>query len=323
MEVGGTMFRYVVRRLILMVPTLIGVALITFLIMRIIPGDIALLALGGDIGVVDPQQLEDMRETLGLNHPLYVQFVNWLRDAVRLDFGRSIYTHQPVLKEIARKLPLTAEIALLATGASFLIAIPLGVISAIKQDRWPDYVIRVIAIGGLAAPSFWVGILILLGLILFFNWSPPLGYVSVFDKPVENFQIILFPTIAVAIRQVALGVRMTRSSTLDVMRADYVRTARAKGLFERDVIMLHALKNAALPVITLMGMEFAFLFGGLIVTETVFNVAGLGQFVVQSVTRRDYPLVQGVVLTMTLITMVANLFVDLTYGWLDPRIRFE
>ena len=332
------MFQYTVRRLLLFIPTLFVVAVLIFFVMRVIPGDVAILILGGDIGVVDPADMLRIRELLGLEAPRFIktdfdwpffhpsqgsQFGSWLEGLIRFDLGDALYTGEKVSTEIARKLPLTTEIALLGTLAAVTIAIPVGAITAIYQDKWPDYIARLIAITGLAAPSFWIGILILLGLIFFFNWSPPLGYISVFDRPWENFQIIIFPAITVSLFLTAFGIRMMRASMLEVMRQDYVTTARAKGLKERVVIVRHALKNAIIPVVTLMGMQFAFLFGGLITTETVFSVPGLGRFLVQSVTRRDYPLVQGIVLTMAFIIMFMNLVVDLSYGWLDPRIRYQ
>lgn len=317
------MIQYTIRRLLMMIPTLLAVSILVFVIMRVIPGDVALLMLGGDPGVVDPNQLAFVRDKLGLNDPIMVQFGKWLWAALQLDFGTSFYTGEPVFSEIAHKLPLTAEIAILATTLAFVLGIPLGVMTAIMQDRWPDYIIRVTTLTGMAVPSFWTGIVMIVFLVSFFNWSPPLGYISIFDRPWENLQIVIWPVIAVGIRQTAVGIRMTRASMLEVMRQDYVNTAWAKGLHARQVIMIHALKNSVLPVITLLGMEFAVLFGGLIVTETVFAVPGLGRFVVQSVTRRDFPLVQAIVLSIALFVMVINLFVDLSYAWLDPRIKYN
>jgi peptide/nickel transport system permease protein len=315
--------RYVAQRVLWMLPTLFGAAVLVFIIMRVIPGDVAVMILGGESGVIDPKQLEVVREQLGLKDPLTVQLSRWLWGVAHLDFGRSLYTGEPVMKDIARKLPLTAEIALLATVLSAVVAIPLGVLAAHKQDSGFDRAILLLTIASLGAPSFWVGIILIVAFILVFNWSPPLGYISLFERPWENLQILALPTLAIGIRTVAVGVRLTRASMLEVLRQDYVRTARAKGLDERIVLLQHALKNALLPVITLLGLEFGAMFGGLTVTETVFSVAGLGPFLVQSVAKRDYPVVEGIVLTMTAIVMCVNLLIDLSYSLLDPRIRLE
>ncbi len=294
---GFDMWRYIAKRVLLMVPTLIGAALLVFLIMSVVPGDIALMIIGGDQGGdIDPQELANLREQLGLNRPLHVQFLTWLWGIVQLDFGNSLWTGAPVLEELAIRIPLTLEIAVAATVITTIIAIPLGTLAAIRQDSWVDYAIRVFSIGGLAMPSFWTGILIILVLVLAFQWSPPLEFVPLTDNPWENFKQLIWPIVTVGYRQAAVATRMTRSTVLEVMREDYIRTAWSKGLRERTVITKHTLKNAILPVVTILGTEFAFLIGGLVVTETVFTLNGVGSFIVDAIAHRDIPVVQSLVL---------------------------
>jgi peptide/nickel transport system permease protein len=314
----------VIKRVLLMVPTLLGAATLVFLIMRVIPGDVALLIFGGDTGGhIDPKQLAAMRERLGLNDPLYVQFGTWLWGVLRLDFGTSLWTGQPVIEEIVIRLPLSLELALFATIVSVIIAIPLGMLAAVRQDSWVDYVIRIFSIGGLAIPGFWVGILTILALVIFFGWGPPLEFTPPWVDPWANISMMFWPIVTVGYRFSAVTTRMTRSTVLEVMREDYIRTAWAKGLREQAVVIRHALKNAMLPVITLIGTEFAFLIGGLVVTETVFTLNGIGRFVVDAVAHRDYPVVQALIFLTASSFVVVNLLVDLTYAWFDPRIRYH
>jgi len=314
---------YLVKRLLLIVPTLLGVASLVFLIMRVIPGDVALLILGGDGGNIDQAQLVAMHRELGLDQPLLVQFGTWLWGVLRFDFGTSLWTGQPVVEELLIRLPLSLELAFLATGVSVLIAIPLGMLAAARQDTWVDYVVRVVSIGGLAIPSFWVGILVILLLVIYFGWGPPLEFTPPWVDPWANFQQMVWPVLTVGYRYAAVTTRMTRSTVLEVLREDYIRTAWAKGLAERVIVIRHALKNAMLPVITLIGTEFAFLIGGLVVTETVFTLNGVGRFVVDAVAHRDYPVVQALVFVIALGFVIVNLLIDLTYAWFDPRIRYR
>ncbi|HKW92531.1 MAG TPA: ABC transporter permease [Methylomirabilota bacterium] len=315
---------YLTKRLLLIVPTLFGVAAVVFVIMRVIPGDVTLLILGGDqTGRIDPQQLAAMRHQLGLDQPIAVQFGQWLWGVLRLDFGKSLWTGQPVIEEVLIRLPLSLEVAILATIISVLLAIPLGMLAAVRQDSWVDYVIRVVSIGGQAIPSFWVGILVILFLVIYFGWGPPLEFTPPWIDPWANFQQLVWPVVTVGYRYAAVTTRMTRSTVLEVLREDYIRTAWAKGLRERAVVIRHALKNAMLPVITLIGTEFAFLIGGLVVTETVFTLNGVGRFVVDAVAHRDYPVVQALVFLIAFCFVVVNLLIDLAYAWLDPRIRYH
>jgi peptide/nickel transport system permease protein len=307
-----------------MIPTLLGAALVVFLLMQIVPGDVALLILGSDQGGdVNVAELGRLREKLGLDRPLYEQFGSWLWGIVRLDFGNSLWSGAPVTEELAIRLPLTIEIAIFATLVSTLIAIPLGTLAAIRQDSWVDYVVRVVSIGGLGIPAFWTGILVILVLVIYFEWSPPLVFVPLWEDPWENFKQLIFPILTVGYRNAAVSTRMMRSTVLEVMREDYVRTAWAKGLEERMVVIKHTLKNAMLPVITIIGAEFAFLMGGLVVTETVFTLNGLGSFVVDAILHRDLPVVQSLIVLTAFVIVFVNLVVDLLYAWLDPRISYR
>jgi peptide/nickel transport system permease protein len=318
------MWQYIIKRVLLMFPTLFGAALLVFLLMNIVPGDIALLIIAGDQGeAIDPQELAILREQLGLDRPLHIQFLRWIWGVVRFDFGESLWTGAPVLEELLIRLPLTLEVAFAATLVSTLIALPLGTLAAIRQDTWVDYIVRVISIGGLAIPSFWTGILIILFLVIYFEWTPPLEFAPIMQDPWENFKQLVWPIVTVGYRFAAVATRMTRSTVLEVMREDYIRTAWAKGLRERVVVVKHTLKNAMLPVITIIGTEFAFLMGGLVVTETVFTLNGVGGFVVDAIAHRDIPVVQTLVLLIAFSFVFVNLLVDLLYTWLDPRISYR
>jgi peptide/nickel transport system permease protein len=316
---------YILKRLLLIFPTLLGVAAIVFLIMRVIPGDVALLILGGDDGggQIDQAQLDAVRKQLGLDQPLIVQFGTWLWGVLQFDFGKSLWTGQPVVEELLIRLPVSLQLAFMATIVSVLIAIPLGMLAAVRQDTWVDYLVRVVSIGGLAIPGFWVGILCILFLVIVFGWGPPLEFTPPWVDPWANFSMMVWPVVTVGYRYSAVTTRMTRSTVLEVLREDYIRTAWAKGLRERVVVIRHALKNAMLPVITLIGTEFAFLIGGLVVTETVFTLNGVGRFVVDAVAHRDYPVVQALVFLIAFSFVIVNLLVDLTYAWFDPRIRYR
>jgi len=314
---------YLAKRLFLMVPTLLGVASLVFVIMRVIPGDVALLILGGDSGQIDRAQLAAMHHRLGLDQPLLVQFGKWLWAVLHFDFGASLWTGRPVVEELLVRLPLSLELAILATIVAVVLAIPFGMLAAMRQDTWLDYLVRVVSIGGLAIPSFWAGILVILFLVLYFGWGPPLEFTPPWVDPWANFQQMVWPVLTVGYRYAAVTTRMTRSTLLEVMREDYIRTAWAKGLRERVIVFRHALKNAMLPVITLIGTEFAFLIGGLVVTETVFTLNGVGRFVVDAVAHRDYPVVQALVFVIAFGFVIVNLLIDLTYAWFDPRIRYR
>lgn len=317
------MQRYIIKRFLLMIPTLLGVAVFIFLLMRVIPGDIVELRLTSEGGFVTEEVLATERARLGLDKPLWQQFVNWIWGIMRLDFGTSMWTGRPISHEIGIRLQLSLEVAILATVVAILIAIPLGTLAALKQDTWVDYAVRVFSIAGLSVPSFWLGILIILFLLIYFQWVPPMIYTPIWVDPWANLSQIVWPAVAVGYRYSAVSTRMMRSSTLEVLREDYVRTARAKGLWEKVVITRHAMKNALLPVITVIGLEFAFLIGGLVVTEQVFNLNGLGKLFVQSIAQRDYTMTQTLVLLVAVTFVLVNFVIDILYGWLDPRIHYQ
>lgn len=316
------MQRYVLGRLLLMVPTLLGVAILTFVIMRMVPGDIVELRYASGGAGVSQELIDQERALLGLDKPMYAQFADWMGGIVRLDFGTSLWTGRSVIDEIAVRLELSLELAVLATLLAIALAVPLGILAAIKQDTWVDYLIRIFSIGGLAMPSFWIGILIVLFLLTVFYWSPPLTFTPFFQDPVANLSQLIWPAIAVGYRYAAVAMRMTRSSVLEVMREDYIRTARAKGNAERAVVVRHALRNSLLPVVTVISLEFAFLVGGLVVTEQVFNLNGIGKLLVDAVAHRDYTLIQALVLLLASVFVFVNFLVDMLYVVLDPRIRY-
>jgi peptide/nickel transport system permease protein len=316
---------YIAKRFLLFIPTLLMATLVAFLLLRVIPGDPAMVKLAGETGDSDftPAELQALRVKMGTDQPLYMQYGRWLWDMVHLDFGDSMFFDEPVSNDLAEKFPITLELTALAMVIATVIAVPLGLISAIKQDSSADYVARVISIAGVALPNFWVGILIVYFLVLMFAWMPPLGYASLWDDPLTNLQQLFFPALALGIYQMAFMARVTRSSMLEVYREDYTRTARGKGLAERVVILRHALKNALLPVVTISGYEFGRLLAGTVVIESIFMIPGMGRLLVDSVFHRDYTEVQAIVMVITATVLILNLALDLVYGWLNPRIRYQ
>jgi peptide/nickel transport system permease protein len=317
------MQRYIIKRILAMVPTILGVMVIVFILMRVLPGDAIEMRYSEEGTFVSEEMLVKERARLGLDQPIWRQFVKWIWGIVRLDFGISMWTGRPITYEIRIRLELSLQVAIMATFFATLIAIPLGTIAALKQDTWVDYVIRIFSIAGLATPSFWLGILMILMLLIYFKWLPPMVFTSLWKDPWANLSQLIWPALAVGYRYSATATRMTRSSVLEVMREDYIRTARAKGLWEKVVIIRHAMKNAMLPVITVIGLEFAFLIGGLVVTEQVFNLNGIGKLFVQSIAQRDYTMTQALVIVVAATFIVVNFIVDILYAWLDPRIRYQ
>jgi peptide/nickel transport system permease protein len=318
------MQRYVASRIALMIPTLLGVAIITFILLRMVPGDVVQLKLSGDGGgAVAPEVLEAERARLGLNKPLPQQFIEWIAGAARFDFGLSMWTGRPIVQEVLIRLELSVQLTVMATLIATLLALPLGIIAAVKQDTWIDYAVRIFSIAGLAIPSFWLGIMLILVLLVLFSYSPPLTFTPIYQDPAANLAQLIWPALAVGYRYSAVATRMTRSTLLDVMREDYVRTARAKGLRDSLVVTRHALRNAFLPVITVIGLEFAFLLGGLLVTEQVFNLNGIGKLMVEAVLRRDYTMTQALILLVAAVFVLVNFLVDLLYVWLDPRVSYK
>ncbi len=318
------MRKYILRRVLLFVPTLLGVALVIFILLRILPGDVAVQILAGPNGEAEYTQedVDNLRERLGLNDPVHVQFVKWVWDFARGDLGYSFATNRPVWGELKRQFPITLQLAILTAFVVTIIAIPIGIIAAVRQDGWLDFILRTFAIVGLAMPSFFVGLLVILGLSVYVGWLPPVGFTSLWQDPVTSIQQLLLPAVALGFSSNGLLLRITRTQLLEVLREDYVRTARAKGLTERVVIMKHAVRNALLPVVTVGGTQIGFLFSGTIVIETLFNLPGLGRGLINALNTRDLPVIQIYIMYFALVALVANLIVDLTYAWLDPRIRY-
>ena len=317
------MGHYILKRLLLMIPTLFGVAVLIFLFLRVLPGDIVELKYAGTGTYAPKAALDRERAQLGLDQPIWKQFITWIVGIPRLDFGTSMWTGQPVSHEIAIRLELSIELALMATFVAVLISVPLGALAAVKQDTWIDYFVRVFSIAGLSIPSFWLGIVIILAFVIYFRWLPPLIFTSFWVDPKANLMQLIWPALAVGYRYSAVATRMTRSAVLEVLREDYIRTARAKGLWERAVLIRHALKNALLPIVTVIGLEFAFLVGGLVVTEQVFNLNGIGKLFVEAISQRDYTMVQSLVLLTSFVYIFVNFLVDLINAFLDPRIRYR
>jgi peptide/nickel transport system permease protein len=297
---------------------------LVFVLLRLIPGDPAMVKLVGETGEAKftQEQLAEMRAKLGTDRPFYVQYGDWVWGMLRLDFGESLFFEEPVAKDLAAKFPITLELTVLALLIATLIAVPLGMLSAIKQDTPADYVARIITISGVALPNFWVGILIVYFLVLLFSWMPPLGYANVWEEPATNLKQLIFPALALGFYNMAFTARVTRSSMLEVYREDYIRTARSKGLAERVVVFRHALKNALLPMATVSGYEFGRLLAGTVVIENIFMVPGMGKLLIDSVLHRDYTTVQAIVVVTTVSVLILNLVLDVIYGWLNPRIRF-
>jgi peptide/nickel transport system permease protein len=316
------MLRYTIHRLLLMVPTLLGVAVLVFVLLRMLPGDVVELRFLVDGGQISPEAIAAERMRLGLDKPLWWQFYDWMAGIFVGDFGTSMWTGRPVMTEIASRLELSLQVAIMATILAVILAIPLGTVAALYHDTWIDHTIRVFAIAGLAVPSFWLGMLLILGLLFSFNWIPPLTFTPVYVDPWKNLSQLIWPAMAVGYRYSAVATRMTRSTLLEVLNEDYIRTARAKGVYERLVVSRHAIRNAMLPVVTVVGLEFAFLIGGLVVTEQVFNLNGIGKLFVETVTRADYTMVQALVMLVATFFIIVNFVVDLLYAALDPRIRY-
>ncbi len=317
------MLRYALYRLLLIIPTLLSIAIIVFLVLRVVPGDPVEIKLTSETSEVTPAQIAAERKRLGLDDPLHVQFGKYMTGLFVGDLGISLYTERPVLSEIGARIGVSIELALLATFLSVLIGVPLGTLAALFRGTWFDYLIRVISISGLAVPSFWLGMLIIMALLLTVGTLPPLGTTSVFVDPWTNLKQLIWPALSVAFRYSAMIARMLRSSILEVLGEDYIRTARAKGLKERVVIVKHGMSNALLPTVTVVGLEFAFLIGGLVVTEQVFNINGIGKMFVEAIVFNDLPMLQGLVLVVATAFVIVNLVVDLLYAALDPRIRYQ
>lgn len=317
---------YALRRLLLFIPAVLGVTLVVFVMMRLIPGDIATILVyeaGTEGAKTEEKAVEKIRHELGLDRPFVVQYLDWLQGAVRGDFGYSYWERRPVSEILHERFPRTMELALMTIILALLWAVPLGILSAVRQDTWSDYLVRVLSVSGLSVPAFFVGVLILYCLVRFFQWLPPLEFTGLFDDPAENLKQLIWPALAQAYYISAPITRLTRSLMLEVIREDYVRTARAKGLAERLVVYRHALRNVLIPLVTFVSWWGGRLLGGLVIMETIFAIPGMGTGLISGVNHRDYPTVQAIVFMMALVFLTLNLVVDLLYGWLDPRIRYQ
>jgi peptide/nickel transport system permease protein len=313
---------YLLKRLVSLPLTLLGVSVVTFLFLRLIPGD-AITARLGTSTVLSPDQLARMRALFGLDQPLHLQYLAWLGSILHGDAGYSVRSGQPVTLEIAGRLPVTIELALAAAVVALVIGIPLGLISALRPQSAADIVARGFGLIGLALPNFWLGTLLILFFARYLHWMPNTGgYVELFDDPAANARFVLFPALTLGTAMAAVVMRTTRSAMLDVLGADYIRTAHAKGLRPRQVVERHALKNGLIVVITILGIQVGYLLGGAVVVEEVFSLPGLGRLLLNAISQRDYAVVQGGVLVIATLFVAANTIVDVLYGFLDPRIRF-
>jgi peptide/nickel transport system permease protein len=319
------MRKYLAQRLLIAIPTLFGVTLLIFIAMRVLPGDplAAISGEGGGTYVLSPEQLRSARASLGLDRPYAIQYLDWLGDILRGDLGKSFWRGEPIRELIFRRAPITGQIALMAVILSWVIGLPVGLIGAVWRNSWTDYAFRLVVTLFMAIPSFWVGLMIVLSLVLAFTWRPPLTIAYLWDDPARNLQMTAGPALALGVALAAMMARITRSSVLEVLGEDYVRTARAKGVRERVVVWRHALVNAMLPILTVSGTAFGALLGGSVAVERAFGVPGLGLALVFAVAERDWMLIQNLVLLYGVIFVLINLVVDVSYGWFDPRIRYQ
>jgi peptide/nickel transport system permease protein len=321
-KVGCRLFEYIVRRIIYGLLMLLVMTVFTFVVMRLVPGDVVTLQLA-QAGVVSEEQMAALKSEMGLDKPVWQQLLIWLKGALQGDLGNSLWSQQPVMDMIAKRLPVTLELVGLSVILSLLVGIPLGVVAAVKHGKWADQLIRVTAITGLSIPNFWLGLLIITFLSLWFGWIPPIAYRSFLEDPAVNLQKMILPALALAVTLSASTIRMTRSALLEVLHSDFIRTVRAKGASERIVIYKHALRNSLISVVTLVGLQIGILLGGTVVLEYIFSIPGMGSLIFETVSKRDYPVVQACVLIYGGMFILVNLLVDITYGWIDPRIRHQ
>lgn len=313
------MTAYILRRLSLLVPVLLIVGVLVFSLIHLTPGDPAAIIAGED---ATTEQIADMRERLGLNDPIHIQFFRWFGGVVRLDLGDSIFLRQPVTEALLDRVQPTGLLTLYSLTLAILIAVPAGVIAAVRRNSWVDRALMVVSISGAAIPNFFFGILLILLFAVILRWLPSGGYVDIGEDPIRHAKSMALPTLALGFSTAGLLARMVRSTMLDVLREDYIRTAFAKGLSQKTVVLLHALRNAAIPAMTVLGVSLANLLGGSVVVETVFNLPGMGRLVVESVARRDFPVIQGTVMVIAMIQVLVMLLVDVLYVYVDPRVRY-
>ena len=316
------MRQYAIKRIGLFIPTVLLVTIIVFVVMRLIPGDPALAILSADDAVYTQEELAQLRAELGTDRPIAIQYFEWISGFLRGDFGTSYWWGGPVMERLGERIPVTIELAILGILLAVVCAVPLGVISAIRPDSPLDYASRIFTLVGISIPTFFSGILLTLVLIRAFGWLPPLGYEDIWEDPWTNIKQLVLPALALGFYDMAFIARVTRSSMMEILREDYMRTARAKGLRELIVLSRHGLKNAVLPVLTISGWQFGRLFGGTVIIEKIFLIPGVGQLLIDAIYQRDFPTIQAVIVIVALSIVVVNLLVDLLYGWLDPRIRY-
>ena len=315
---------YVIRRLLLFVPTLFLASLLIFGAMRVLPGDVAARILSDEEAVVSAEHYERLRDQLGLTEPLPIQYGKWIWSMVNGEFGgQSLVTREPISEMVARRLTVTAQMAAYTIALTMIIAVPLGILAAIYQDRWPDYVIRIFTIAGHAIPNFWLALMVILLLVLVWNWTPPLRYQLLWEHPWEHFQKVIWPVLILTWGYTAFLTRITRSNVLEVLRQDYVRTARSRGLHEVVILGRHVLRNALIPVVTVGGFYLSFLVSGSLILENIFGIPGIGQGLIAGATDRDYPVIQSLTLLLVFFLLSVNLLVDLLYKIIDPRIDYS
>jgi peptide/nickel transport system permease protein len=314
------MRKYILRRLLVALPSLLLASFIVFSLPRLIPGDVVQLMLEEKAYGKD---LEDLREKLGLNRPVHVQYLEWLGQVARGDLGESLWTKRPVVEELVRRVPVTLELGFLALGFALLIAVPIGILAAVRQDTLADYVARSLAILGLSVPGFWIATLVVLLPAIWWGWSPPIRFIEFRQDPWGHVALFLLPALILGVASAAALMRLTRAQLLEVLRQDYVRTAWAKGLRERVVVLKHSLKNALIPVVTVLGLQIAQILGGTVIFEQIFGLPGMGRFLFDAINQRDYPVIQGINLLVVSVVVLINLAVDAVYALLDPRIRYS
>jgi peptide/nickel transport system permease protein len=316
------MREYAIKRIGLFIPTVLLVTIIVFVVMRLIPGDPALVILSDGEASFTQEELQDLRKQLGTDRPIVVQYLEWVGGLVTGDLGTSYWWKGPVADRLAQRFPVTMQLAVMGIAVAVIFAVPLGILSAIKPDSALDYGARIFTLAGISIPTFFSGILLILLLTRAFGWLPPLGYEDLWEHPWKNIRQMMLPALALGVYDMAFIARVTRSSMMEILREDYMRTARAKGLREQVVLVRHGLKNAILPILTISGWQFGRLFGGTVIIERVFLVPGMGQLLIDTIFQRDYPTIQAIVVLVAVSIVSINLLVDLLYGWLDPRIRY-
>ncbi|MBI2887593.1 MAG: ABC transporter permease [Chloroflexi bacterium] len=318
---------FLIRRLILAIPTVIGVTMLVFIVMRIAPGDVAMMIVTGgggeDAAALNQKELARIRAELGLDRPLHIQYLDWVWGMARLDFGRSLWNHLPIWDTVVQRAPLSVQLSLMSIAFAVLIGIPVGVVAALRQDTLWDYLGRSVSIGALAMPGFWLALLLLMVLVHGFEWSPPLGYNPIWQRPLDNLSQFIWPSLITGFSGSAIIARMARSATLEVMREDYVRTARAKGLAESIVVIRHVLRNAMIPVVTIVSLSLAGVITGSVIMETIFTIPGLGLLLIDSLRLRDFPVVMFLVTIVAMSFIVVNLLTDILYTVVDPRMRLQ